>query len=271
MSPRASFSPITLGEKIRSLEIDGFTVTEDAHPPVSRLARHEHERASLQVVLAGSFTEVVGGRPLECRPGSVVVNNSNLVYTIIGTGKISGSSSLTKRGTNSLTIATVNDYTGPTVIAAGTVSVTNLANGGQPSAIGASSAASANLVLSGGTLSYSGPAKTINRGYAVQGAGTGIEAQVAAPPVEQATDAISEWAASGQVIYVDATVPTSNTTATAEQETQVASESPSEGPLAQPPAASIEPTPQSAPRPEDCPARPTRSRADGTRRRGRSS
>ncbi|HEY5915683.1 MAG TPA: autotransporter-associated beta strand repeat-containing protein [Verrucomicrobiae bacterium] len=110
-------------------------------------------------------------------PGSVVVNNTNLAYTILGTGKIGGGGGLTKRGTNSLTLATLNEYTGPSVIAAGSVMVTNLANGGQPSAIGKSSAAAANLVLSGGTLSYSGPAKTIDRGYAVQGTGTGIDVQ----------------------------------------------------------------------------------------------
>ena len=71
----------------------------------------------------------------------------------------------------------MNDYTGPTVITAGTVNVTNLANGGQPSAIGKSSSASANLALAGGTLSYTGPATATDRGYAVQGAGTGIGAQ----------------------------------------------------------------------------------------------
>ncbi len=111
------------------------------------------------------------------QPGGVVVNNTNLSYTFAGTGKISGAASLTKRGPNALTIANVNDYTGPTVIAGGTVNVTNLANGGQPSSIGKSSAAAANLVLAGGALSYSGPATAIDRGYSVQAAGSTIEAQ----------------------------------------------------------------------------------------------
>ena len=110
-------------------------------------------------------------------PAGVLVNNTNLTYTITGAGKISGVGTLTKKGTNSLTVLTMNDYTGPTVIQAGTVSVTNLANGGQPSNVGRSSSASANLVLSGGTLAYSGPAAATDRGYAVQGAGTGIGVQ----------------------------------------------------------------------------------------------
>ncbi len=48
------------------------------------------------------------------------------------------------------------------------LAVTNLASGGSPSAIGASSAGATNLVLDGGTLSYAGPAVTINRGYLTQ-------------------------------------------------------------------------------------------------------
>src|SRR5439155_25983894 len=66
-----------------------------------------------------------------------------------------------------------NNYTGATVIAAGTLSVTNLANGGSPSAIGASSTNSTNLVFAGGTLSYSGPATAINRGYSSTGTSGG--------------------------------------------------------------------------------------------------
>src|SRR5678815_1098749 len=51
-------------------------------------------------------------------PGSIVFTNDTLPYSLIGTGKISGATGLTKRGTNSFTIAnsTGNTYTGPTVI-----------------------------------------------------------------------------------------------------------------------------------------------------------
>jgi fibronectin-binding autotransporter adhesin len=80
---------------------------------------------------------------------------------------------LNKQGAATLSILNTggNNYTGPTVITAGILSVTNLANGGSASPIGASSASSANLVLSGGALSYAGPAVSINRGYTVQGTG----------------------------------------------------------------------------------------------------
>ena len=113
------------------------------------------------------------------KPVSVTVTNTVLPYTIIGTGKISGTASLIKQGANSLTIANtnLNDYTGRTVISGGTIYVTNLANGGSLSAIGKSSASPTNLVLSGGTLSYSGAPVKVDRGYMVQAAAGTIEAQ----------------------------------------------------------------------------------------------
>jgi len=113
-------------------------------------------------------------------PGGVTVNNNTLLYTMVGPGKISGNVGITKQGASSLTIANTggNNFTGPLVISGGTVSVTNLANGGLPSAIGASSAGATNLVLAGGTLSYAGPAVAINRGYSLQSTnGSTIDAE----------------------------------------------------------------------------------------------
>jgi autotransporter-associated beta strand protein len=108
-------------------------------------------------------------------PASVTATNNNLAYTLTGSGKISGSTGLTKQGTNALAIVNTggNNYTGRTMLSGGTLGVTNLANGGSPSAIGASSANPTNLVFTGGTLSYSGPAITINRGYSSIGTGGG--------------------------------------------------------------------------------------------------
>jgi autotransporter-associated beta strand protein len=103
--------------------------------------------------------------PGTVNPLGVTVNNTNLPYTFTGPGKISGTNGLTKAGSGVLTIANTNDYTGATVLANGTLSVATLANSGLPSPIGAAGASPKNLVFAGGTLSYSGPAITLNRPY----------------------------------------------------------------------------------------------------------
>ncbi len=120
-------------------------------------------------------------------PSTVTFNNFSDVYTLSGTGKISGSASLLKQGSASVTISTLNDYTGPTTIEAtddpatpevvavgGKLSVNTLANGGVASSIGASSADAANLVLKGGTLEYTGAATTIDRGFTIAATGSVI-------------------------------------------------------------------------------------------------
>ncbi len=52
-------------------------------------------------------------------PGAVVFNNSAGNYTVSGSGSIAGSGSLTKMGTGSVTLSTVNTYTGGTIVNAG--------------------------------------------------------------------------------------------------------------------------------------------------------
>ncbi len=107
-------------------------------------------------------------------PSQVVFNNSIQAYLLSGTGKITGSTPLLKQGTAAVTISTVNDYTGATTVAGGTLSVNSIANGGAASAIGASTADAANLVLSGGTLAYTGPAAATDRGFTIGATGSRI-------------------------------------------------------------------------------------------------
>ena len=49
-------------------------------------------------------------------PGSVTVNNSQNDYVISGSGSISGTTTLTKSGSRTLTLGTVNSYTGGTIV-----------------------------------------------------------------------------------------------------------------------------------------------------------
>jgi autotransporter-associated beta strand protein len=90
-------------------------------------------------------------------PGSITVNTTSTNYTFTGAGSIGGTGGLTITNTGSLTILTTNTYTGPTILAGGTLAVSNIALSGLPSGIGAAPSAPNNLVFSGGTLSYIGP------------------------------------------------------------------------------------------------------------------
>lgn len=83
----------------------------------------------------------------------VTFDFDNGTYTLSGEGAISGNGGLTKNGKGEVRMEMVNNsYTGPTVINAGTLTVTNLADGGKNSSIGASTAEQGNLQLNGGTL-----------------------------------------------------------------------------------------------------------------------
>ncbi|MES2439586.1 MAG: autotransporter-associated beta strand repeat-containing protein [Verrucomicrobiota bacterium] len=119
------------------------------------------------------------------RPGALMqFNNTLLNYSVTGAGKISnpltGTVGLTKQGTGSLTIGTVNDFTGIVRLEGGSFSVASLANGGVASPIGAATSAPANVLLAGGVLSYTGAGTTTNRGFTVSAPEGGIEVTDAA-------------------------------------------------------------------------------------------
>lgn len=78
-------------------------------------------------------------------PASVVFSNSTKNYTLSGSGTISGTASLTKAGTGSLVVGTINGFTGPVNLNGGTVSFSQIENLG---------AASAPISFGGGTLQF---------------------------------------------------------------------------------------------------------------------
>ena len=104
----------------------------------------------------------------------VTFANATKNYTLSGTGKITGTTGLLKQGAGTVTLSTLNDYTGVTKVNGGTLSVATLADGGVASPIGAADNGDANIVLASGTLYYTGPATTIDRGFSTIGAGGGI-------------------------------------------------------------------------------------------------
>ncbi len=110
-------------------------------------------------------------------PSDVTFNNSLVPYSLSGTGKITGSTGLTKTGSSTLAISTANDYTGVTTLTGGILSVSSLTNAGTPSALGAASASPANLVFNGGQLSYTGSGETTDRGFTIAGLNSAFDVQ----------------------------------------------------------------------------------------------
>lgn len=100
--------------------------------------------------------------------GTMVVNSPS-DYSISGSGYLSGTGSVNKTGEGKLTLSTENSYTGATVIHAGTLEVTKLANGGVSSSIGSSNNYNFNFVLKGGKVNYTGASVTTNRNIALEG------------------------------------------------------------------------------------------------------
>ena len=109
--------------------------------------------------------------------GGGLVNLGGRTLTTAGgpgvfTGRITGTGGFTRgAGSYTQTISgCTNDYTGVTTIS-GALAIDCIANGGQASAIGASSAAASNLAFAGGTLTYTGASAVTDRGFALTGNG----------------------------------------------------------------------------------------------------
>ncbi|MES2920426.1 MAG: autotransporter-associated beta strand repeat-containing protein, partial [Verrucomicrobiota bacterium] len=104
-----------------------------------------------------------------------VTNNGSLIYNRFGaavfTGTIVGTGSVTKLGAGTQTLSGTNTYTGATTVGGGILSVASIQNGGVNSNIGASTAAPANLVFSGGTLFYTGASTSTDRGFTINAGG----------------------------------------------------------------------------------------------------
>jgi fibronectin-binding autotransporter adhesin len=98
--------------------------------------------------------------------GRMVVDASS-DYTLGGSGVISGPGGVEKRGEATVRLSGEHEYTGPTRIDSGTLEIPGLKNGGQSSAVGASSGDPSNLVLNGGTLRLTGTSSSSNRGMTV--------------------------------------------------------------------------------------------------------
>jgi fibronectin-binding autotransporter adhesin len=114
-------------------------------------------------ITGGQLTGPSGGGTLSVLQQGTT-GNFTIASTVVDNG---GATGFTKAGGGSLTLSGANTYTGATTVSSGTLSVNSIVNGGLASAIGASSAASSNLVLEGGTLQYTGGTTNSDRGFTV--------------------------------------------------------------------------------------------------------
>ncbi|MDD4442440.1 MAG: autotransporter-associated beta strand repeat-containing protein [Kiritimatiellae bacterium] len=101
-----------------------------------------------------------------------------LSTTTTVSGVVSGTADLTKAGSSTLALSAENTYIGRTVVAAGTLTASTLANGGAASSIGASSAWANNWTLGPATFHYTGPSATIDRGYYLAAGNNPVRAAV---------------------------------------------------------------------------------------------
>ncbi|MDR2981659.1 MAG: autotransporter-associated beta strand repeat-containing protein [Puniceicoccales bacterium] len=124
-------------------------------------------------------------------PFAIMVDTAT-AYTLDNAagGKITGESTLTKKGIGTLTLSgsATHDFTGAVSVLGGTLELTGagplLANGGSASLIGASANAARNLIIDGGTLKFSGTADTTtDRSFTIGTGGAVLESAVAGKSV----------------------------------------------------------------------------------------
>ncbi|MCB1228589.1 MAG: autotransporter-associated beta strand repeat-containing protein, partial [Verrucomicrobiales bacterium] len=100
--------------------------------------------------------------------------NLNAPFTIAAEITNDGATarSLDVVGGGTVVLTEANSYTGVTTISGSTLLATQLADGGVPSSIGASTNSNGNLQLIGGTLEYLGESTSTNRGFTLANSGT---------------------------------------------------------------------------------------------------
>ncbi|HXD04673.1 MAG TPA: autotransporter-associated beta strand repeat-containing protein, partial [Burkholderiaceae bacterium] len=120
------------------------------------------------LVLNGAIVKGTGATSLFLG-GNTAANVVNEISGVLSDGA-PGALSLRKSNNNTWRVSNVNNsYSGITVINAGVLEVTALANGGVNSSIGRSSSAASNLLAFGGTLRYIGAGGATDRSFQLNG------------------------------------------------------------------------------------------------------
>ncbi len=124
-----------------------------------------------------TFTDTVGavtlsGGGLISGTTGVLTGTSYAMQDGTVSAILAGAVALTKTTAGTVTLSGVNTYTGITTISAGTLSVGTIGNGGTAGNLGQATNIAANLVLSGGTLKYTGATASSDRNYTLTAATT---------------------------------------------------------------------------------------------------
>ncbi|MDR6635759.1 fibronectin-binding autotransporter adhesin [Phyllobacterium sp. 1468] len=128
-----------------------------------------------QTITGGSITGSTGGGAFGVLHNGTGTGTFTIASTIID----NGGTSFIKGGAGRVALTGVNSYAGGTTLSGGTLAINSVANGGVASSIGASSAASSNLVIESGTLEYTGlGAGTTDRGFTLVNGGPSRTIQV---------------------------------------------------------------------------------------------
>ena len=147
--------------------------------------------ANNQRISGGSLTGSFGGGVLGLQ------QNGGGTFTIASAiTDNSGAVGFTKAGAGTARLSGANTYTGATTLSGGRLEITSVANGGEASSLGASSADSANLILESGVLAFVGGTDGVtDRGFTLVNGGAGV------PTIEVASGRTLEFA--GQVTSPD--------------------------------------------------------------------
>ena len=165
VAPNSTTVSATFGTSITA----SSTVTNDNNFSVSSIT---FASPTYSYTLAGSSNLTLGGSS----PSITVNSGSHTVKTPLTT-----SAALTLNSVGTLNMGSQAYTVGTIIGGSGVVVVTNLDIGGNPSGIGASSPANANLVLNGGTLKYTGPGATTDRGIMMYGGTSTLDASGTGP------------------------------------------------------------------------------------------
>ena len=130
-------------------------------------------------ISAGTLQLGSGGTTGALSATTVITNNGTLAIdrsnALTMAHSISGTGALRQAGTGTTTLTGTSTFTGAVEIDGGVLAVSNLQNGSVNSNLGASGSAATNLRFDGGTLRYTGAARTTDRNFLIEDGGATLD------------------------------------------------------------------------------------------------